>query len=243
MDSLRWFHNRVKEQLLNEALARVRAGNDLSVLDLACGAMGDIGKLARGRRIKKVVGIDADEAALHEAHRRSLPHSRAMQIEIMQAMDCRNFDAVSACLAGEKFDIILCCFAVQYLVPHDGLMQFVARHLRDSSSSFIGTVMNGDKVASKLRDGSDSNSLIHIRSSGGGSLDVSMKHKTRFYHGPGVFISEPAFCPESLIIAALSNGLTLGSWRSFRDHTFPSSYTADPCDTSSLYDSFAMHLR
>jgi hypothetical protein len=237
MEHLRRFHNKVNERLLHDALHMARDGNGQVVLDLACGVMGDVQKLARSRRIGRVVAPDMDAMALEEALRRSSTFLKCMDIDIRPAIDCSNFQAISDSLAGEEFDIIMCNFAVQYLVPHQGLIELLTRHLRDQASTFIGAVMNGDKVLKVLEHGRYHNRLIEIVSTGG-TLGVSMKSKTRYYDQPGTSITEPLFDPETFVSSAMEGGLRLRSLHSFQDYDYPPNYSKDQASTSSLYDTF-----
>jgi ubiquinone/menaquinone biosynthesis C-methylase UbiE len=69
MQSLRQYHNRVKERMLEEAVRSVKDPAPLTLLDLACGPGGDMLKWKR-LGLKDALALDASEDAIAEARRR-----------------------------------------------------------------------------------------------------------------------------------------------------------------------------
>ncbi|GAQ92457.1 hypothetical protein KFL_010170055 [Klebsormidium nitens] len=222
MEGLRAFHNVVKETLLSEALSRCRNGRDLKVLDLACGCLGDVHKYDRTGRIRRVVGLDVDGKALEEAERRSRPYAGRMDVSLLPPIDCRDLDLASEALGGERFDLLVCNFAVQYFTtgPKETarFACFIKGHLDGPRSIFIGCAMNGDKV-DLISDasGTFANDIIGVQREGE-TFAVAMNERTRYYAKQGASISEPIFRPESLITGALESGLRLLDWRSFAEY-------------------------
>lgn len=238
MEGLCSFHNKVKEALLREALENCRSGGGLSVLDFACGCLGDIHKYSRAGRIGRVVAVDLDGQALKEAQRRSKPYSGRLDVDILRPMDCTDLERVSGALAGEKFDLVVCNFAVQYFASCSGFMPFVRRHMKGPQSAFVGCVMNGDKVDLATNGGDTfSNEIVCVRKEHE-DFAVTMRETSRYYAERGASISEPIFRPDAFISSALNSGFRLVAWRSFAEYAFPARYTPAQAQTSALYDTF-----
>lgn len=102
-------------------------------MDLACGCLGDVHKYERSGRIRRIVAVDRDGGALQEAKRRSKQYMGNLDIDIRCPMDCRDFESVSDDQREERFDIVVCNFAVRYFTATPeataGLMYFVRQHI------------------------------------------------------------------------------------------------------------------
>jgi chemotaxis methyl-accepting protein methylase len=113
------------------------------------------------------VALDNDKSAFEEAVKRSKRYLSNIDVDLRRPIDCRDLERVSEELSGERFDLVICNFAVQYFArtheSSDELMRFVHGHLSGPEALFLGCVMNGNKVARLLDDnGRLSNDIMSI---------------------------------------------------------------------------------
>jgi SAM-dependent methyltransferase len=145
--SMRTFHNWLKGNMMK----KYTPGKE-TLLDLACGKAGDLHKWNQSD-IKKVVGIDINEASIKEARKRTNNTRSSTHIDF-HVLDLSR-ESISSLNIVDKFDIINCQFALHYFYESEdtarNFFKNVSSHL-DDNGIFIGTVFDGMKVFNALKD-------------------------------------------------------------------------------------------
>lgn len=110
---LRRYQNDLKLKLISYASLRVFM-QDRSVLDLACGRGGDLGKWKK--KVKKYIGIDISSLSIDEARKRNM--ERKYFKEDPEVFDLRVCDVCRPAvgIGGGSVGIVSCMFAIQYML-------------------------------------------------------------------------------------------------------------------------------
>lgn len=136
--ALRAFHNRVKFDLITRHTSR---GG--SLLDVACGRGGDLGKW-RAAGLAYVLAFDASGDSVDEARRRHSVSYRSVPVDFLCLTTFGTDEA--AVVSDEPFDAVSCMFAMHYFWgARDVFLENVARALKPGGV-FFGIVPDGDKV-------------------------------------------------------------------------------------------------
>lgn len=166
--NIRTFHNWVKRELITQSCEYLQENYDVEspvLLDLSCGKAGDQNKwISNG--IMTVVGFDIDSDSIAEAKKRNREMIEMMkrkgerrlpnyEFYVMDLSDPDNLIRVERIIAGRKFDIVSCQFAIHYffesMVTLNTFMTIVSNNIK-KNGLFIGTTMNGDNVGRLLRE-------------------------------------------------------------------------------------------
>lgn len=234
MQSLRRYHNRVKERMLEEAVRSVKDPAPLTLLDLACGPGSDMLKWKR-LGLKDALALDASEDAIAEARRR-YEGLDGVSYRFVIANVC---DRLHRYAGTERWSIVTCNMAIHYMMRDEKafgtFMDAVAGALKHGGV-FAGTLMNGDRLERILDStGGFESGLMKVKREGE-EVAVSMKETYYFERGAS---NEPLVRPEKLIGAALERGLRLVSWNNFPSYVrVPANYPREAVEVSSLYDVF-----
>ena len=170
-------NNYIKTLLINEVTRKKR---DQSVLDLCCGAGGDLNKWHKAG-IAHYVGSDLSEKCVKEAHsrhqqrvQRSMQNNNFSAIFIVadasKADKGSSHDAILAEIEKHKrieritFDVISTQFAIHYMFQDEkslrGYLTNVTQRL-EVGGTFIGTTIDSDRLVGKIREaGADKNLTI-----------------------------------------------------------------------------------
>ncbi len=153
--SLRDFHNRVKELVVNKAVATCsppQSSRSLRVLDLACGRGGDLHKW-RKCNVSKYTGIDFSEVLLDEARLRASEIQRkypTFDTTFYRADLRRSVDNdLKSSLPGGQVDVVSCQFALHYFYESEeaftNFIGLITRSLKDGGV-FIASLFDGYRV-------------------------------------------------------------------------------------------------
>ncbi len=147
--SLRNFHNRVKEYVINRAVEAVTLKQSLRCLDLACGRGGDLHKW-RKALTNSYTGIDISEELLQEARSRAVEVKRkysSFQTQFFVA-DLRK-DSMPTTVAIESMDVVSCQFAFHYFYESEeaftNFIGIVTRAIKPGGI-FIASLFDGYRV-------------------------------------------------------------------------------------------------
>jgi mRNA (guanine-N7-)-methyltransferase len=159
---IRSFHNQIKRQLITESVDFLKENyntNDIALLDLSCGKMGDLMKVF-DNGIMKVVGFDIDEPSINEAKRRYNELLNKLKSEgtqklpdykfyVMDLSDSNNLEKIGRIIGNDKFDIVSCQFAIHYFFKSSETLNTfmtIASSYINKNAFFIATTMNGGKI-------------------------------------------------------------------------------------------------
>ena len=136
-NALRNANNWIKSTILN---MNIPTGS--SVLDICCGAGGDLRKFQHSG-VSKYVGIDISLGCIERARERSAKMKWNIQRDF-QVVDVRqSFDM------GQMFDCIVCNFAVQFFFESSEILSSfcsnVERHLKPGGV-FLACIPNGEEI-------------------------------------------------------------------------------------------------
>lgn len=164
--NMRFFHNKVKHSLLEEAGSSPCCVDDLVsgngvLLDVGMGRGGDLLKWKKCG-IKRVIGFDPNRVSIDDATKRL---SNASVEGFDYTFHCCQ-DVRELALPSNSCSIVSCQFAIHYFFSDYGkirnLLANVSR-LMKSDGYFIGTFMNADKINESLVDEAYMNNAMMIR--------------------------------------------------------------------------------
>lgn len=169
-ESLRKFHNWIKQQLIFEA-KRITSGTKL--LDVSVGRGGDIFKWSKAK-FKYVTGFDSDAKSIYENKEFDGAIKRYSTVKSEINMPKCYFWHLSATdpfilnlLNGKDhnciYDVVSCQFSFHYFVEDiDIVLNMISKKLR-SNGIFIGTATDGDIIQTNLDlNGNIDKSAINI---------------------------------------------------------------------------------
>lgn len=176
--NIRSFHNWIKTRLIQESVLYLKENSvdNLSLLDLAVGRGGDMGKWYRNG-IYNVVGIDIDEpsikgknGAIHRFKRliRQTRKKLNYHFYIFDLSDPKNTPTIDKIIRGRKFGIVSCQFAIHYFFREkqalETLLSTVSKNMV-KGGVFIGTTMDGSIVEDYLsKNNPYQNSVFYLKS-------------------------------------------------------------------------------
>lgn len=163
--NMRTFHNWTKRVLLSQTcdMLRNECGiNDIKLLDLAVGKGNDMQKW-HDNGIMYVVGFDIDESSINEANIRYNQLIKRLKFEkkmipkykfyVMDLSLSKNIGIINDIIGDVKFNVVSCQFAIHYFFRDvdslNTLITVVKNHIHNQGF-FIGTTMDGVKIAKKL---------------------------------------------------------------------------------------------
>lgn len=156
-NALRNANNWVKSTLLN---MNIPSGS--SVLDICCGAGGDLKKFQHSG-VSKYVGIDISEGCIDRAKERSAKMKWGVQRDF-QVVDVRQKFEM-----GQMFDCVVCNFAVQFFFESSEILSTfccnVQRHLKPGGL-FLACIPNGEEIIRRSKSSSHNhfgNSLFSVK--------------------------------------------------------------------------------
>lgn len=148
--NIKYYNNFIKSVLINEYVLC----ND-TILDLACGKGGDIGKYSK-KYLKKYVGIDIADNSIQESKKRA---NGVKYDTCFYVKDVFN----ELFTLGEQFNVISCQFALHYAFGTENMLNIavenVVNHLKNYGY-FIVTIADGAKLMRKYLERKDENSRI-----------------------------------------------------------------------------------
>lgn len=247
---MRAFHNRVKLDLI--AYAKSQCGfADPSVvvlLDVGVGRGGDMFKWDKCN-IQHVIGYDPDETYVNEALRR-FNHSSLNGVRDYSFIHSHDIEQLN--VHDNSIDIVSCQFALHYFFKsYDMLYKFlfnISRILK-WNGMFIGTIMDGDVLINKTRNGSmdyyNSAVLIHLSESPDSTTigrPVNVHLTGTLYFGEDSVSHEYIVQKHVLESVCRTVGLSLIEYKSFEQHHLQQTSEFrmhDDCkDCSYMYTSF-----
>ena len=163
--NIRIFHNWIKRQLINEAVAYLKENyeiNKISLLDLAVGKGGDMNKWYDAG-IMNVVGFDIDEESINgvngaisryndmikQLKRRNIKELPIYEFYVMDLSNPANINKIENIIRNRKFQITSCQFAIHYFFKNETTLDTLIKIIslfKDENCFFLGTTMNGDKI-------------------------------------------------------------------------------------------------
>lgn len=237
MERVRWYHNRVKERMLEEAVRIAPRRVAPKLLDLACGPGSDMLKWKR-LGLTDVLALDASEGAIVEARKRyaGLGQGRGVCYRFVIANVC---DRLHRYAGTERWSIVTCNMALHYMMRDEekfGLFMDAVAGALEVGGVFAGTLMNGDRVERLVGPSGEYESGLMAIARRGEEVGVSMTGTYYFEDGPS---REVLVRPERVIEAALARGLRLVRWTNFPEYVdVPAGYPPEAADVSGLYDVF-----
>lgn len=195
--NIRVFHNWVKRQLINDAKKYLRDNyniNEISLLDLAVGKGGDIGKWYDAG-IYTVIGFDIDETSINgkngaidrynEFVSKLKPGKKIPNYKfyVMDLSDPDSISKIQHIIPGQKFNIISCQFAIHYFFKNElslnTLVSIINNHSYQNNTKtiFISTTMNGEYLSEIFKKNIEiKNSLFRIIK----SKEITMKNNSPY---------------------------------------------------------------
>jgi SAM-dependent methyltransferase len=158
-ESLRKFHNWIKQQLILES-KRITGGTKL--LDVAVGRGGDIFKWTKAK-FKYVTGFDSDNGSIYEKNQFDGAIKRynsvKSQINVPKCyfwnMSATNPDILTLLNGKDRnciYDVVSCQFSFHYFVKDiDVVLNMISKKLK-SKGVFIGTATDGDLIKENLKE-------------------------------------------------------------------------------------------
>lgn len=138
--NMRRFHNYIKRHYISQY-------SGYSVLDLACGKGGDLGKYIDSN-VKVIEGYDINEESIAEANKRKecfLNKATSKNITINVSVKNLLTDSVESS-TGTKFDLVTCNFAYHYFYKSpEKVLQSIASNTKKGSRVII-TLMDPSKI-------------------------------------------------------------------------------------------------
>lgn len=171
---MRKYHNQIKTDIYNTYTP------NQSVLELAVGKFGDIGKL-HNNNVKQVVGYDIDNNSIIEAKLRLLKYN----VEFQNKVELNVLDLSKNVIKGnQEFDVVSCMFALHYFFKSEQTFNCLIESIKNNLKTggiFICTLFDGELVKKRMsfpfNDQEHFNiKLIHQTSSPfGNTINVSIK--------------------------------------------------------------------
>lgn len=143
--NMRKFHNNIKRSMYN------KYAKNKSILDLACGKLGDLHKW-KSCNVNRVIGYDINSESIKEGKKRLLEYPKKFQDKIM--LNVLDLTKESIVLS-EKVDVVSCMFAFHYFILDlDIILKSIKNNLK-KGGYFIGCCFDGDKVKNRLKGNFD----------------------------------------------------------------------------------------
>ena len=177
--NLRKFHNSIKRDLYN------KYSNGRSVLELAFGRGGDLGKLY-DNKASRVVGYDIAAESIKEAQRRLTDGSYPIDFATRVKLGVK--DLASEIISGsQEFDVVSSMFAFHYFFKNEQTFKTIMASIENNLK--IGGVLllclfDGDSVRKRLNK-PFSDSHFHIR-----SRNVDVNDASLFGHKVNVLLRD-----------------------------------------------------
>lgn len=165
--NLRSFHNWTKSTLLTDTIKYTRDtfNNNISILDLAVGKGGDIGKWYRNN-IYLAIGLDIDNDSINGKHgaihryrqlvnqlkrqNKRIPH---YEFYVFDLSNPNNIPKIDNVITNRKFNIVSCQFAIHYMFKDstslDTFINIAAKNIANNGF-FIGTTLLDKHILSLL---------------------------------------------------------------------------------------------
>lgn len=172
--NMRRFHNYVKSCLYNKYTP------NQSVLELAVGKGGDLGKLYNNN-VKRVVGYDIDKDSIIEANSRLLKYQVDFQNRVLLSVKDLSTEIIEG---NGEFDVVSCMFALHYFFKTEETFNCVIKSIKNNlkiRGIFICTLFDGNHVKKRLtfpfNDGTHFNIKLvdETNSLFGNTINVSIK--------------------------------------------------------------------
>lgn len=177
---LRAFNNWIKAVQINEAVEALTARRpSLSVLDMACGKGGDLGKWRRTRTVGEYWGVDIAPMSIEHARERL-----ASLGNLPFAVHLRAADAFAQPLPSDiprgGIDVVTCQFALHYAFRTENVLRQALQNVADSlrpGGLFIGTLADGDAIRRSPVKENDVFKVTFGRHDGGGSETFGVEYR------------------------------------------------------------------
>jgi len=165
-DSLRKFHNLIKQNLIHESK---RKTDGKKLMDVAVGRGGDIMKWSKAN-FRYVTAFDNDKKSIYEKNEFDGAIKRYQQVKCtpkcffwnISATDQNVLEIVNSKDRGEIYDVVSCQFAFHYFVKDiDTVLNLVSKKLR-KDGLFIGTASDGDLMKKNLENGNITIPFLNI---------------------------------------------------------------------------------
>jgi SAM-dependent methyltransferase len=237
MERVRWYHNWVKERMLENAVQIAPSRVAPKLLDLACRPGSDMLKWRR-LGLTDVLAWDANKGAIAEARKRyaGLGPGHGVCYRFVIANVC---DRLHRYAGTERWSIVTCNMALHYMVRDEerfGLFMDAVAGSLEVGGVFVGTLMNGDRVERLVGPSGKYDSGLMAIARRGKEVSVSMTGTYYFKDGPS---QEVLVRPERVIEAALAQGLKLVRWTNFPGYVdVPAGYPPEAAEILALYDVF-----
>ena len=134
---LRLFNKWVKATLIDE---HVPPG--CTVLDLCCGALGDLAKYQL-RGVKRVIGVDISEAELGHAADRARRYTSVLEVKLLPPTD------VSCAQIQERADVVACQLAIHYMFQSEERLNCMLANVSAAlapGGKFIGSTLDAREL-------------------------------------------------------------------------------------------------
>jgi hypothetical protein len=141
MEQMRLKHNKIKTELLQNAVDELRADDSnrqITLLDLGIGRANDVNKWNQ-LNITNIIGVDSREEQLNEARKRTKSNKNIMLYKL-DLTASNSIETLQNLLHAYKFDIVVCFFSIHYFIKNvDSILTNV--QLADDCI-FLATFMN-----------------------------------------------------------------------------------------------------
>lgn len=146
--NMRLFHNSIKSNLIRKNLY------NKSVLDLACGKGGDLGKWYKSN-VQSVVGYDINNESIIEANRRK---SKFKNFNVnLSTLDLSK----NVVKLKDTVDVVSSMFAFHYFLENEEIFKIIMQSIKNNlkvDGLFIGTFFDG-KLVQQYIDSNEKNNL------------------------------------------------------------------------------------
>lgn len=178
MEQIRLKHNKIKLELLQNAVDKLRVDDNerqLTILDLGVGRANDVNKWNR-LNITNIIGIDSRDEQLEEARKRSKSNSNVLLFKYdLSSPSIPNI--LHDKLSLYKFDIVVCFFSVHYFISN--LERILTNiHLADDCI-FLSTFMNLRSSIFIINEHFE-NDYIYIKRKPSNQIEVTFKDTPYF---------------------------------------------------------------
>ena len=174
--TLRQFHNWIKSTALHQAIQQVRqthSNDKLTLLDIGCGAGGDMHKWKQSG-ISTIVGVDRNKDAIIEAisrlHQSKYHGVWFFTLDATHPEFQRKLSRLVSQPMDGHFHLISCQFALQYFYKNAYTLKHVLRIIASrmvSGGVFFGTVAEGGRVRKLIGTESErTNDVYSVRVNG-----------------------------------------------------------------------------
>lgn len=203
MDAMRRDHNGVKGRIIDEALGLFPRPK---VLDVGCGAGGDIMKFVRAGA-EEVLAIDPDVEALDEARAR-LAGLESKHLLRGTSFAIRNCGVQDVQVSGRGFDVATCMFSAHFVLAEEGALDHLYG-VMSPGSVVVGALLERGRVI--MGDYGH----YTAREAGPHLVDFGLKDRTRYFAGRSRV--EPLWDSEEVIERFMGAGFRLVWWKNFGD--------------------------